>query len=350
MAILKYNETKMRLLAMITAHGLKAGDRIPTEPELAEKFGVSVISLRRAVAELQEAGIIIRKQGKGSFYTGKLTRSHYISKVGLVSVRDSHFPDGTDNSPMLEKLRKYNADYRIFHVEDDVDTSLMDEIMSCDRFILNGFCNIQWLDFLLSTGKPVVQIGAGLHHEKVCQIKFDWESAFEQMIRRLKDNGYRNIGLLLIHPSAANCSEGRRDLFREAVRKAGLTFREDSAVYVDPLENYRSILEYMDGPGKDRDVILTDYHVFNNLTAGLLLHGRKLEHRLVIMQTYSFMRDEVNREPLLGQVWFSNSILAQALEILYEFPISFIEEKKVFKIDPVLQGMVFSGKTNRRSR
>lgn len=41
--------------------------KLPTENELMEKYAVSRITIRRAVAELEEKGVVEKKQGKGTF-------------------------------------------------------------------------------------------------------------------------------------------------------------------------------------------------------------------------------------------------------------------------------------------
>ena len=46
---------------------LKPGDRLPTEPELAELFGVSRTVVREAIARLRSEGIVRSKQGAGVF-------------------------------------------------------------------------------------------------------------------------------------------------------------------------------------------------------------------------------------------------------------------------------------------
>lgn len=51
----------------IASGELKKGDRVPSENELSERFGVSRITSKRALDSLAERGIIIRKQGRGSF-------------------------------------------------------------------------------------------------------------------------------------------------------------------------------------------------------------------------------------------------------------------------------------------
>ncbi len=44
-----------------------AGDRVPSENELAQAFAVSRMTARRALQELSEQGILVRSQGLGSF-------------------------------------------------------------------------------------------------------------------------------------------------------------------------------------------------------------------------------------------------------------------------------------------
>lgn len=45
----------------------KAGDKLPTEPELESAYNVSRITVRRAVKELCDKKILVKKQGKGTF-------------------------------------------------------------------------------------------------------------------------------------------------------------------------------------------------------------------------------------------------------------------------------------------
>ena len=45
----------------------KPGDQLPTESELAERFDVAIFTVRAGIGELVDAGILTRKQGKGTF-------------------------------------------------------------------------------------------------------------------------------------------------------------------------------------------------------------------------------------------------------------------------------------------
>lgn len=122
--ILKYNEAKLKIVRLIGERNLKPGDRIPSERELAALLGVSIISIRRAVQELQDAGIIQRKQGVGSFFTGNVVRNEYRSILGVVSISDPRFPSGEDMYALRRGLQRHHADYRLFNVNEDVDMSI----------------------------------------------------------------------------------------------------------------------------------------------------------------------------------------------------------------------------------
>jgi DNA-binding FadR family transcriptional regulator len=54
-----------RLKTFIVEGNLRTGDRLPTESELAAKFGVSRLSLREATKSLEFLGIVEAKPGRG---------------------------------------------------------------------------------------------------------------------------------------------------------------------------------------------------------------------------------------------------------------------------------------------
>ena len=55
---------------------LKPGDRIPSEAELMQTYHVSRITVRSAINELEEDGMVVRSRGKGTFVASRwMTRS-----------------------------------------------------------------------------------------------------------------------------------------------------------------------------------------------------------------------------------------------------------------------------------
>jgi GntR family phosphonate transport system transcriptional regulator len=62
-----WNQIEQVLTEEIEAGLLRAGERLATEPQLAERFGVNRHTVRRAVAQLAERGLVKVEQGRGSF-------------------------------------------------------------------------------------------------------------------------------------------------------------------------------------------------------------------------------------------------------------------------------------------
>lgn len=66
-----YDEIRMSILQMIQSGELNEGDKIPTEKELCERFSASRITVRRALKELEESGVLQIFHGKGTFVSRK---------------------------------------------------------------------------------------------------------------------------------------------------------------------------------------------------------------------------------------------------------------------------------------
>jgi GntR family transcriptional regulator len=62
-----YKQVEKQILDCLARGEWKPGDRIPTEPQLAERFGVAVFTIRAGIVELVNSGMLVRRQGKGTF-------------------------------------------------------------------------------------------------------------------------------------------------------------------------------------------------------------------------------------------------------------------------------------------
>ncbi len=75
-SIALYQQLVDAIKHMITSGKLNEGDRIMTELELSQAYDVSRITVRKAIEILVEEGILIKKQGIGTFVASKrLTRN-----------------------------------------------------------------------------------------------------------------------------------------------------------------------------------------------------------------------------------------------------------------------------------
>jgi GntR family transcriptional regulator len=93
-----YKEVKIRLTRDLAAGEWKAGDAIPSESKLAERFNVSIGTIRKAIDELVAERILLRQQGRGTFvatHTEDRTLFYFFHIVGK---------DGSRELPVTELL------------------------------------------------------------------------------------------------------------------------------------------------------------------------------------------------------------------------------------------------------
>jgi GntR family transcriptional regulator len=73
------------LAAALTGH-YRPGERLPTESALMIKYGVSRITVRQALANLTARGLLVRRQGKGTFVAGRSLRQEARQLGGFVDI------------------------------------------------------------------------------------------------------------------------------------------------------------------------------------------------------------------------------------------------------------------------
>ncbi|MFC7393965.1 GntR family transcriptional regulator [Scopulibacillus cellulosilyticus] len=163
-----YEQLKSIIKEEISRGVYKYGDRIPTEIELCEKYGVSRITARRAVSDLVEENILDRQQGKGTFVkhrpfksellavtgfsefvetVGKKPNSHVVSKEVISSTPDLEEKlNIPKDAPVLKLVRQLYLD----------DEPLM---LDTAHYPLNRFPNLdQYIEDSLSTYKILKDI------------------------------------------------------------------------------------------------------------------------------------------------------------------------------------------------
>jgi len=62
-----YEQIMDQIVTKVMAGDWRPGQALPSIRELASASGVSVITVKRAYLELERAGVIVTRQGKGSF-------------------------------------------------------------------------------------------------------------------------------------------------------------------------------------------------------------------------------------------------------------------------------------------
>lgn len=85
----KLSQSVVRQIEQLILRGiLRPGERLPSERELSDRLGVSRPSLREALAELQEAGLLTSRAGAGVYVADVLGSAFSEALVRLFSTHD----------------------------------------------------------------------------------------------------------------------------------------------------------------------------------------------------------------------------------------------------------------------
>lgn len=120
----KVSHSVVRQIELLILRGiLRPGERLPSERELSERFGVSRPSLRDAVAELQDAGLLVSKANAGIFVADVLGSAFSPGLLNLFGRHDEAVFDYLDFRRDLEGL----AAERAARLGSDTDLAVVNE-------------------------------------------------------------------------------------------------------------------------------------------------------------------------------------------------------------------------------
>ncbi|MFN2744987.1 MULTISPECIES: GntR family transcriptional regulator [unclassified Bacillus (in: firmicutes)] len=156
-----YYQIETEIKKMVETKDLKPGDLIPSEREFAEKYEVSRMTVRQAVNNLVNEGILVRKRGKGTFIAkpkieqplkGLTSFSEDMKSRGMTpgtnmlgfgiiacDQRTAHKLEIAEGSPVYEVKRIRLADeipmaYEISYLPADLIKGLTEDIMSASLY------------------------------------------------------------------------------------------------------------------------------------------------------------------------------------------------------------------------
>lgn len=114
-----YEQVRRKILSQIEAGQLAEGAFLPPEFELCETFGVSRITLRRAVGELCDEGLLVRQQGRGTL-VARRKMQQTISLSGFADVVEG---------------QGHRAGHRVLSRDDAADAPQIAQRLGADRLV-----------------------------------------------------------------------------------------------------------------------------------------------------------------------------------------------------------------------
>lgn len=97
-----YERAQQDLIEMIEGPGYAGGDRIPSERELSERFGISRMTMRKAIEKLIDKGLLERHSTAGTYIPMPVIHRPITGKMfsrGITEIVQRH--EGTPGSRLL---------------------------------------------------------------------------------------------------------------------------------------------------------------------------------------------------------------------------------------------------------
>lgn len=219
---LKYRTAERHLRAMIAEQGWSPGERLPSEQSLAQRFGVSYMTMRRAMAILEEEGLVRRISGRGTI---------------LNAVAPNH-PEAP-SAPVCLVLPKLWSRLDPYYFP-DVVRGFLDEVGSGGGHgqVVDGATaaltanapvavllidrhDADFLDELKDRRHPVIAVNRYPGRRRVASIAADNDAGAHAATRKLIEAGHRDI--VFLRGNKDNLDAGdRAEGYHRAMEEAGL--------------------------------------------------------------------------------------------------------------------------------
>lgn len=255
----KYAQITSAIRQAIADGRWKPGEQLPTESELLEQHHVSRITVIHALRLLEAEGIIVRRQGKGSFVTGRARTTREIGVI-FFNIFDLTHPFLTRLLTGIEAGFDRQPGYRthLFPIKtgiDDHETLLTRAISKGELYGLLVVSPIRQKDmeFLKRSGNRVVTVGIQYRHPLFPAVLMDHAKLSALATRHLLNRGHRRIGIIIgnranreVFPGGLRAFQGYRaalaarhipfdaTLVREVSASEDTAYREARALFELP--------------------------------------------------------------------------------------------------------------------
>ena len=335
-----YIQVKQHILEQIKGGKFKPGDKLPSEKELTDLFGVSRVTVRNALGELQSEGIIVRISGKGTFVadakdTDKANEDEKgtlnSKEVGVIGVILCHI-DSPFHIRLLTSIEKevnkqgYRMLFALSNGEFEKEQSLIDSML---------LAGVQGLVIYPADGKfyneeilklsienfPIVLVDRYLPGINTCSVYSDNKEGAYLVGDYLASKGHENIALLSPSPGETMPLLDRLEGFSKALNANNIQVK--SHLWVTDLLNCPvpdKKGRHMENINKIEALINAHKHKNDKITAMYAINA------LTALVTYKAVINLGYRVPDdIEIVCFDNTTEYFTIE---DYPISFIDHSE----------------------
>lgn len=231
---LKYKKVIDYLLNMFKMKGYIKGRQLPTEFEIMAEIGVSRNTVRKAILEMEQKGIIERRHGSGTFYSGPDVKKVSGGLIGLVNFSDMGyiFPEiikGVEDtlyeegySPVLAGSC-HDIEREISSLKMLMEQNVKGLIIDLSKYYTLG-SQIPVMELIKSFKIPVVITHWYGTLNNFSSVYINDEKIGFDAANHLIEKGHKKIGI--VYKRNTQSGEYRLNGYSRALKEAGLTLDE----------------------------------------------------------------------------------------------------------------------------
>lgn len=213
-----YTQVFDALMEEIVSGMYKSGDILSSEKILCAKYDVSLITVRRALKALEDAGIIYKMKGKGSIVNADIRKTDTAvnKNIGILDLDWSGLKNVTYPIPpfdieiynqnewknilyssIYKKLSdKYNLIVGAYDRNDIIEHFNDTVFTNVQRIFIIGIYTKELIEFLHSQGKLVVVYNNFDKNIPVCSVSNDERKKVGELVEELIRLGHRRIAAI----------------------------------------------------------------------------------------------------------------------------------------------------------
>ena len=229
----KYIDVRNYVRDMIRELG--PGGRLPSEAELCANFGVSRVTVRRALEQIETEGLIFRKKGHGTFVRNArptTDASSFLLVSSFTPSRASYL-----SKILAGCLSRASETGTLLHVISERDPKT-DVIALAHHLNAHGVIGLapysqqyEILEELRMTGFPVLIVNRVLTNSNLSYVSTDHREGIRTATQRLLDKGHTRIAYAADIPSLS-FAEQRYQGYADAFRNHGATVSDELVVHI----------------------------------------------------------------------------------------------------------------------
>lgn len=267
MAESNWRNVAAKIAARIESGEMAPGTRMPSGDAVAVQMGVNRNVVHRALEELQRSGLVVRRQGSGTFVADRNRKK--LERIALLVDGYSaihNFPSGD----LLRGIQDRIGEEASLVIGDSKHDPVQEErqlrrLMREADGILAYACSPERSEAIASVlgeGYPIVAIDRIPHNVQIDAAVTENEGAVRGVIESLVERGHRRIGFIGIYKPAFSSVLERRAGYQGAMAAAGLDPEELVRWLPEGTNPYPWMLERL-----VRDTILGLRHQAEPITA-----------------------------------------------------------------------------------